>query len=83
MKQNEVRPCVNELRPGDRVTNVTGLADGVGMVYCPGCFLARARVKVTDVTQVSFGTLKRKVNQGTVVSVEEVLGGCVKKPLVC
>lgn len=48
MKQNEWLGCVNELQPGDRVTNVT------------------------DVSQVSFRDLKRKVNQATVVLVEEV-----------
>lgn len=83
MKQNEWRSCVNELRSGDIVTNVTGIHDGVGMVYCPGCLLARARVRVRDVSQVNFGNLRRKVNQAIVVSVEEVLGECDKKPLVC
>lgn len=83
MKQNERLLCVNELQPGDRVVNVYGLVDGVGTVSCQGCTLARARVRVSDVTQVNFGTLKRKVNEATIVAVEEVYGGCVKRVHVC
>lgn len=63
--------------------HITGLVDGVGTITCPGCIGARAKVRVTNVSQVDYGTLSRKTNAGTIVVVEEVLSGCAKRPRVC